>query len=88
MEVDMGPPILAPAKIPTALGGGEGPVLDAALEVDGERLLVSAVSLGNPHAVVEVADPARAPVGARRRQKGSILKRRAAPVGARMDLAE
>jgi diaminopimelate epimerase len=62
VEVDMGPPILAPAKIPTALGEGEGPVLDASLEVDGERLRVSAVSMGNPHAVIEVADPERAPV--------------------------
>jgi diaminopimelate epimerase len=58
----MGPPILAPEKIPTALGDGEGPVLDAPLEVDGERLAVSAVSLGNPHAVIEVDDPDSAPV--------------------------
>ena len=62
VEVDMGPPILAPAKIPTALGEGEGPVLDAILEVEGEALRVSAVSMGNPHAVIEVADPERAPV--------------------------
>ncbi|HEY5658149.1 MAG TPA: diaminopimelate epimerase [Myxococcota bacterium] len=62
VEVDMGPPILAPAKIPTTLGEGDGPVLDAPLEIDGERLVVSAVSLGNPHAVVPVDDPERAPV--------------------------
>jgi len=62
VEVDMGSPILAPAKIPTTLGSGEGPVLDVPLEVDGERLLVSTVSLGNPHAVVEVDDPERAPL--------------------------
>jgi len=62
VEVDMGPPILAPAKIPTALGEGEGPVLDVPLDVDGEQLRISAVSMGNPHAVVEVADPERAPV--------------------------
>ena len=28
VTVDMGRPVLAPAKIPTTLGSGEGPVLD------------------------------------------------------------
>jgi diaminopimelate epimerase len=62
VTVDMGRPILEPAKIPTALGTGEGPVLDVPLEVDGERLRVSSVSMGNPHAVIEVPDPGLAPV--------------------------
>lgn len=63
VTVDMGRPILAPAKIPTALGaGGEGPVLDAPLEVDGVTLRVSSVSMGNPHCVVLVDDVDRAPV--------------------------
>jgi diaminopimelate epimerase len=62
VEVDMGPPVLAPAKIPTALGEGEGPVLEAPLEVGGERLAVSCVSMGNPHAVVYVDDPDTAAV--------------------------
>ena len=63
VTVDMGLPVLAPAKIPTLLGdGGEGPVLDAALEVDGETLAVSAISMGNPHAVINVDDPDLAPV--------------------------
>jgi len=62
VRVDMGRPVLAPAKIPTTLGAGDGPVLDAELEVDGERLVVSCVSMGNPHAVLVVDDPETAPV--------------------------
>jgi diaminopimelate epimerase len=62
VRVEMGQPVLAPAKIPTTLGTGDGPVLDVPLEVDGETLLVSSVSMGNPHAVVFVENPDRAPV--------------------------
>jgi len=60
--VDMGRPLLEPAKIPTTLGAGDGPVLDAPLEVDGETLRVSCVSMGNPHAVLFVGDPDTAPL--------------------------
>ena len=62
VAVDMGPPILAPAKIPTTLAQGDGPVLDVPLDVDGERLSVSSVGVGNPHAVLYVDDPDTAPV--------------------------
>ncbi len=62
VTVDMGRPVLEPAKIPTTLGGGEGPVLDAPLEAGGVPLRVSSVSMGNPHAVVFVDDPDAAPV--------------------------
>lgn len=62
VRVEMGRPVLAPAKIPTRLGAGEGPVLDAPLEVEGERLAVTCVSMGNPHAVIFVSDVERAPV--------------------------
>jgi diaminopimelate epimerase len=62
VTVDMGPPILAPAKIPTRLGSGDGPVLDVPLEVGGERYVVSSVSMGNPHCVIPVDDPERFPV--------------------------
>jgi len=60
--VDMGRPVLEPAKIPTTLGAGDGPVLDVPLEVDGETLRVSCVSMGNPHAVFFVGDPDSAPL--------------------------
>lgn len=62
VRVDMGRPVLAPSKIPTKLGGGDGPVLDVRLEVDGERLSVSSVSMGNPHCVLYVPDVDAAPV--------------------------
>jgi len=62
VAVDMGRPILAPAKIPARIGSGEGPVLDVALDVDAERLRVSAVSMGNPHCVLFVPGVDAAPV--------------------------
>jgi diaminopimelate epimerase len=60
--VDMGRPVLESAKIPTTLGAGDEPVIDVPLEVDGETLRVSCVSMGNPHAVLFVGDPDTAPV--------------------------
>jgi diaminopimelate epimerase len=62
VKVDMGRPVLEPARIPTSLGSGEGPVLDAPLELPGTTIRVSCVSMGNPHAVVFVEDPDLAPV--------------------------
>ncbi len=62
VRVDMGRPVLEPAKIPTTLAAGEGLVLDVPLEVAGQSLRVSSVSMGNPHAVVYVDDPDTAPV--------------------------
>lgn len=69
VRVDMALPVLAPAKIPTQLGEGEGPVLDVPLEVpatlspDGSGIVtLSSISMGNPHAIIEVADVDRAPV--------------------------
>lgn len=63
ITVNMGRPILEPAKIPTRLAANQacvsnGPlacVIDAPLEVDGEKFLVTSVSMGNPHAVIYVA---------------------------------
>jgi diaminopimelate epimerase len=62
VRVEMGRPVLAPAKIPTRLGSGDGPVLDVPLELDGRRLALSSVSMGNPHAVLYVDDVDEAPV--------------------------
>jgi diaminopimelate epimerase len=63
VTVDMGRPVLAPAKIPTRLGaGGDGPVVDAPLVVDGRVLRVATVSMGNPHCVIQVDDVDAAPV--------------------------
>jgi len=52
VRVDMGPPILAAARIPTTLPGD--PVVNAALEVAGRRFEVTSVSMGNPHCVIFV----------------------------------
>lgn len=65
VQVNMGAPELAPAKIPTTLAaatGGDGPVLDATLEAAGRELLVSCISIGNPHCVIYVDDVDTAPV--------------------------
>ena len=74
ITVDMGLPVLAPAKIPTSLGEGDGPVLDVPLEVAGQTLRVSCVSMGNPHAVIPVEDPETAAVA----QLGPLVEQHAA----------
>lgn len=61
-EVAMGAPAFAPAAIP--LDGFEREADGYDLELDGRSLRVGAVSMGNPHAVVEVDDVAAAPVAA------------------------
>jgi len=60
--VQMGRPIFAAEKIPTRIGHGDGPFIDVPLDVDGERVLVTALSMGNPHAVLFVPDVETAPV--------------------------
>lgn len=52
VRVDMGEPILEPAKIPTRLAGN--PVVHAELAVDGQTFQVTCVSMGNPHCIVFV----------------------------------
>jgi diaminopimelate epimerase len=70
ITVDMGAPILEPAQVPFASEGLQGqaqaedtlwPLL---LELGGQRetVLISVVSMGNPHAVQVVADVETAPV--------------------------
>jgi diaminopimelate epimerase len=54
VRVDMGAPILQASDIPTTLPGD--PPVNVPLTILGERLEVTAVSMGNPHAVVYVAD--------------------------------
>lgn len=59
VRVNMGPPRFAPADIPF-----EAPAEANAygLEVDGERLEISVLSMGNPHAVLRVESLDQAPV--------------------------
>ncbi|MDP2144786.1 MAG: diaminopimelate epimerase [Gallionella sp.] len=58
VTVNMGAPVFDPARIPF---DGQGAVTEP-LEVAGETLEISAVSMGNPHAVQVVANIEHAPV--------------------------
>jgi diaminopimelate epimerase len=61
VEVEMTVPVLEPARIPTTLPG-RAPVLEVPLRLAGTELRVTPVSMGNPHCVIFVEDPERAPV--------------------------
>ena len=54
VTVDMGMPILRPAEIPVDAGGSA--FVDRPVTVDGREVRITAVSMGNPHAVVFVED--------------------------------
>ena len=59
VRVNMGVPRLEPKEIPFE-ASARAPRYD--LEVDGETLQIGAASMGNPHAVLQVADVDTAPV--------------------------
>jgi diaminopimelate epimerase len=59
VSVDMGVPRFAPADIPFL--DGTGGIVDS-LDVEGNRVEISAVSMGNPHAVQVIRDVDTAPV--------------------------
>jgi diaminopimelate epimerase len=56
VRVSMGVPRFAPQEIPV-LAEGEPPLRNLPLDVEGERLAVTCVSMGNPHAVHFVERP-------------------------------
>lgn len=56
IRVDMGPPFLEPLSVPTTLEIGDSGIPQGELDVDGEVLSVGAAGMGNPHAVIPVAD--------------------------------
>ncbi len=60
VEVDMGRPILQGRKIPTAIDREK--VVEELLEVEGTLFRFTAVSMGNPHAVIPVEDAPSFPV--------------------------
>ncbi|KUJ82929.1 diaminopimelate epimerase [Microbulbifer flavimaris] len=70
VSVDMGVPVLEPADVPFD-ADRRAPTYP--LEVDGEVYTVSAVSMGNPHAVLLVEDVATAPV----HKLGPLIERHA-----------
>ena len=53
VTVNMGSPIFDPDRLPFTNGTGE---VSEPLEVDGRTLTISAISMGNPHAVLVVDD--------------------------------
>jgi len=53
VRVDMGEPEFEAAKVPVR---GKGRIKDAMMEVEGEQIRVSALSMGNPHCVIRVDD--------------------------------
>lgn len=59
VTVDMGAPVLTPAQIPFQ---AEQPAATYPLQLTDTQLDISAVSMGNPHAVTVVDDTATAPV--------------------------
>ncbi len=59
-RVDMGEPVLDPALIPTTFTGSA--VMDCLIETEAGPFRVTALSMGNPHAIVWVDDVDSAPV--------------------------
>jgi diaminopimelate epimerase len=62
VRTDLGVPKLERAAIPMLGAPADGRVIGEQLEVDGDSYTVSAVSMGNPHLVVEVETVSHAPV--------------------------
>lgn len=60
VRVDMGEPILEPARIPVALAGDR--VVRTAIPLAERTLEITCVSMGNPHAVIFVDDVKRVPL--------------------------
>jgi diaminopimelate epimerase len=80
VTVDMGPPIFDPPSIPVVWPGSDA--LHAKIELDDEMIEAACLSMGNPHAVVFVDDPAAVPVAT----LGPVIERHALfPKGANAD---
>jgi diaminopimelate epimerase len=65
VSVDMGVPNFDPRALPMNAADGAGAAVEASkysLKVDGTDLEIGAVSMGNPHAVLQVSDVKTAPV--------------------------
>ena len=68
VRVDMGRPVLAAEQIPVRWP--ESPVVEGKLAVAGQEFSFTAVSMGNPHCVIEVEEAASFPV----RQWGPLIE--------------
>ncbi|MGI9322489.1 MAG: diaminopimelate epimerase [Pseudomonadales bacterium] len=70
VTVDLGPPLLAPSMIPF-LADAEATSYQVTLPSDeGKSLCLTAINVGNPHAVITVEDVRRAPV----QEVGSVME--------------
>ncbi|MDA8174454.1 MAG: diaminopimelate epimerase [Nitrospiraceae bacterium] len=67
VRVNMGEPVLDAKRIPVNL---EGRVVDYPLSINGQSFGITCVSMGNPHAVIFVADAGAFPV----RQYGPLIE--------------
>ena len=56
IRVDMGPPLLEPAAVPTTLPLGPAGLPQGELKVEGHTFTVAAAGMGNPHVVIPVED--------------------------------
>jgi len=56
VRVSMGPPRFEPREVPV-LAEMSPPVIDFPIDVDGQRLVVTCLSMGNPHAVLFIDGP-------------------------------
>jgi diaminopimelate epimerase len=61
-QVDMGAPVFSPEAIPVDLSVDITPILDYPVHVEGRDLLLTFVSIGNPHGVCFVEDVADFPL--------------------------
>jgi len=61
-QVDMGAPVFSPEEIPVDLSVDITPILDYPVHVEGRDLLLTFVSIGNPHGVCFVEDVADFPL--------------------------
>ncbi|MDO8615824.1 MAG: diaminopimelate epimerase [Dehalococcoidia bacterium] len=59
VRLSMGRPRFAPQEVPVSAAGSP-PLLDLPLDVDGRRLALTCLSMGNPHAVLIQAEPVQA----------------------------
>ncbi len=72
VTVDMGPPIFEPEQVPVRWDAADA--LHAKIELDSEMVEATCLSMGNPHAILFVDDPATAPVTT----LGPVLEKNAA----------
>lgn len=62
VKVNMGAPILQPSQVPVQVSTDMNQAVQVPIEIEGKEYFFTAVSMGNPHAVIYVDDPDTFPV--------------------------